>query len=1538
MGERSKDNGTNIKRAKLLRAMLRLLSSFVFAILVVGMGTLMFLQYPFIQTIITQEAANFLSNKTGYQTKIGNVAIDWFDIIRLQDVHVMDSADHEMIYLEELLIDYRFKTIMQDGDIYLDQVVLRNGKVSLVRDATLNMTGFINGIQRAFKPKTKKKKKRKPKFHIGYGSLENMSFTYNKPEASFFEEGMFDYNHFGFHEIYGEVSDFRVSRDTIELQAHQLHATENRTQKKVNELHARFRFTKKRMTFGDLYAVVGKSILRDSLVLAYDTVADFSNFNQQVEILADIRNSIVHTEDLGIFTEYMQEKNDVYQLTGKFRGKVSNLRFYDMEMRFGKSSLLSGDVAFRGLPALDATLMNLNFEQSNVNTADLRPYFYDEQNRILQKFGRVKFQGNFIGFYNDFVTDGTFETDLGYLETDINLETIKNNYSGKIKTQDFDLGTLTEQSDVIGKIDMEGKIQGNGLALSRARFDFNGSVNSIDIFDYKYKNVITNGHFEEGLFRGEMKVNDPNIDFFIDGEVNIRDETFNFWAEVSNAYLKNLGITQDSAYLHTNVDARFNGLDWQTVAGRLDFLDSRVGYKEQGITVEQLGIFTEKDSVTGIREANIASELFLLETVGTFDLLDLYPDALRYLKEFSEHVELDNIEEEITKIEQKNKKVQQKEEQNPESGYKKYWMDFDLEIYDINNAIALFDEAIYLSPDSKLTGNLSYGDTTELLLGYKADTLKYQDYTFVDDSLLLFTGRYKKNDSDTLDFLFENLILSEKQDLQGLEAEQLMFTANKLNNKILFNLGVEHEISQDEANINGNIAFYPGHYDINLTNTNFLFLNERWIQNGLNKIQFYEDSLAFKDVSFANDKQLLLLDGILSKDASAQMNVILKDFSLDILNNYSNKTLAGRLNADVGIKDFYGTPKVVSNFLVDSLQVDQFYLGKLQNLSVWDNLQEKLQIDASLSRPSYYSIDIDGDYVPNASDKEKLDLDAVLLEAPLFIAEPFLKEIFTEIDGVATGKVHISGSPTKPLFNGFLDLQQGNLKVNYLNTSYTFSDTLFFEDELLSFKDFKVSDQEGNDGILNGAIFQNKDNGYAIDLKGEMQNLKVLDTKENNNALYYGTAIGDGTVRFSGPFNDLAINIQAETNKGTKIYIPLEGSEDVEEQDFITFTSELQKDSTLLDAQQNGESFGLEFNMDLQITPDAYCEIIFDKKAGDIIRGNAAGNLRMEIDTKGEFKMFGDVEIVRGAYNFTLLNVVDKKFTINPGSLIKWTGDPYRGQMDVKATYTQRASLSPILDADSSIVNQPEVRRRYPVDVLLNLKGELLQPIVDFDIDIRNYPATVVAGGFTLSLESYVAAFEQRIENDEQELNRQVFSLIVLRKLSPEDRFAGISGSAATGVSELLANQLSYWISQVDENLEIDLDLGGLDAEALNAFQLRLSYNFFDGRLRVTRAGEFTNQQNQADASSILGDITVEYLLTPAGNLRLRMYRKSNDNSFNTGIENNSTAGVSIMHTKSFDRLFKKKKKEKKEKQKELPPKEQKLKEVATREKDSPEE
>jgi hypothetical protein len=280
------------------------------------------------------------------------------------------------------------------------------------------------------------------------------------------------------------------------------------------------------------------------------------------------------------------------------------------------------------------------------------------------------------------------------------------------------------------------------------------------------------------------------------------------------------------------------------------------------------------------------------------------------------------------------------------------------------------------------------------------------------------------------------------------------------------------------------------------------------------------------------------------------------------------------------------------------------------------------------------------------------------------------------------------------------------------------------------------------------------------------------------------------------------------------------------------------------------------------------------------------------------------------------MNVINKEFNVDRGSHITWSGDPFAAQVDLTATYQQMASLAPLITVvDSSVLSRPEIRRRYPVVVDLYLKGDLLTPEIDFDINITQYPALIMAGTTPISLESYVAAFKTRIQNDDQEMNKQVFSLILLRRLSAQNAFEGINQSAGSSVSELLSNQLSTLISQFDENLEIDLNVQGLDAQALNTLQLRLSYSFLEGRIRVTREGSFTNVQNQANLASIAGDWTVEYMILPDGKLRMKVYHKNNVNTFNTALQNNSTAGASLLKIFTFDsfkELFKFKKKKKK--------------------------
>ena len=358
------------------------------------------------------------------------------------------------------------------------------------------------------------------------------------------------------------------------------------------------------------------------------------------------------------------------------------------------------------------------------------------------------------------------------------------------------------------------------------------------------------------------------------------------------------------------------------------------------------------------------------------------------------------------------------------------------------------------------------------------------------------------------------------------------------------------------------------------------------------------------------------------------------------------------------------------------------------------------------------------------------------------------------------------------------------------------------------------------------------------------------------------------------------------------------------------------------------ELSGITMDLNLDITPDAFAEIILDIKSGDIIRGRGNGDLNLQIDTKGEFNMFGVIEFTEGAYNFTLYDIINKEFAINKGSRISWYGDPYQATLNITASYRQLTSLAPIL-SDQTLINEPSIKRKYPVEVLLKLTDLMMSPTINFDIDAPTLPVSVpVTDKPPVQLRFEFTAFKAKL--DEQELKKQVFSLIMLRRFSPYGESISTNGTFANSVSELFSNQLSYWLSQVDQNLEIDLDLKGMNQEAFNTFQLRLSYSFLNGRLRVTRDGAFNNnsnnnQSNRSDISGIAGDWTVDYFLTPDGKFKVKMYSRSNVSSLTNslGTQTALTTGVSLLHTQNFNqvkdllRSARNRKKDDEEKQKE---------------------
>ncbi|MEI8137791.1 MAG: translocation/assembly module TamB domain-containing protein, partial [Bacteroidota bacterium] len=494
------------------------------------------------------------------------------------------------------------------------------------------------------------------------------------------------------------------------------------------------------------------------------------------------------------------------------------------------------------------------------------------------------------------------------------------------------------------------------------------------------------------------------------------------------------------------------------------------------------------------------------------------------------------------------------------------------------------------------------------------------------------------------------------------------------------------------------------------------------------------------------------------------------------------------------------------------------------------------------------------------------------------------------------GKIH--GSPDNIKIDGKFKLYNSEIKVDYTNVTYNINgeieimpDQIRFSELLLKEKGLKAAPQ----GTLNGNIFHSNFNKIQLDYDVSYKNMLVLNTTDKENKTFYGKIYGTGNVGIWGFLNNLHMSVNATTNKHSKFFLPLDGPAEIAESDFIHFV----KKDTIVKKTTNALT-GLSLEMSLKATPDLRVKIILDNTSGDALNVQGDGVIDMKISTLGKFEMFGDYIISEGDYLFTLENVINKKFEIDAGSNISWSGNPMNADVDIKTSYKQRASVAPLLNDTTG-----RYKGRYPVDCKLLITNKLFSPNINFAIEFPSVDATARA----------------RINNilsDEAELNRQVFSFLLFRSFVTPQIYntngGGVTagGAAASTGSEMLSNRMSEFLNTYFGNLTGLRDLQvGVNYRAGNQnsqeVDLALSKQFLNNK--VTVDGNFGVNSNQTKSSNgLIGDVNIDYKLSDDGRYRVKGFNRSNDNTQITTSGGPYTQGVGFFYREEFEtfnQLFK---------------------------------
>ena len=1490
----------------LLKALLGLV---LLVVLLVG-GTLLALRLPGVQTTIAQKITAVLTQKLGQQVLIGQVDIRPFSHVLLDDVRVLDHVGGELLSIGRADADITLFSVFDPRHLHIGKLTLTEPRFDLKNlpgqpDST-TFDQFMTAVKRLVGPSTDTTKSAPFDFKIDAIGLRNGHFGIEKQDvarSSTYGESI-DYDHLSADSIYADISKLHLG-DTLRVRIDNLHAVETPSQTQLREITADMLYGPHFWQFNNLSLRVGRSQIKDYVRFDYRVFSNFTDYNDSMKTTADLRNSRVYSDDIAKFAPALKGMNESVQISGYAVGYVRDFKIDNLDVRYGKGTHLVAKHAHAdNLPNYKESYMDLRLLPSVVETSDLAHFLPKTANTLVQRLGRVKLNGAFTGFLADFVANADFQTALGRVTTDLNLKTKTDfehaAYSGNVRSDNFQLGKFLGDESVIRDVTLNGHVVGTGFVPPVAKGRATATVQRIWLNGYRYQNLTFNGDYQGQGFGGHITANDPALKLVADGRIDMSraHQNLAIKAKIARADLRALHLMSQPLVVATTADVKFRGVQLDSLIGYAYLRNSTFTMGARRLDLDTLDVTSTRNRLNE-RAVRITSEALNASASGTFNTSDVVRDVETLLTEYRLNFESN---------EAATAAYYKKKRQRPLPTYQ---VDLDINLKHANPLLQLFVPELTVADNSKLDGSFRNGETSIFQFGGQLDSVSYGPVHTVNTAFDFTTSKLPYQP----EVLAQASVTSDRQVLPGLgQTERFVVEGVWDQQRINFSTSLAQSNSTNRATINGAMSFLPRAVEVVFQKSSVHLLDKEWTIAADNsvKISDYGREFNVENLTLSNGPQFISAQGFISADATKPpLQLQVKDFELATLSSVTNQRLTGRLNAEGTVSGIYGPLTIDNSLSVDSLTYDGTLIGQVAGRSNWDNRSGQLRVNLDVARAGQSVLKVGG-YIAPGSDTQQLSLTGTLNDAPIILAQPFLGTLLRNLSGTGRGELRLSGRFDGMNLTGDVDVHKGRFTFGYLGTTYSFADHIKFTTSSIEFHNVKLQDQLGNSGVVDGVITHNKFQNMKLDIGANFRKMQVLNTTRKDNDLYFGVAYATGNARVTGPIDDLNVTVRATSEAGTRLSLPLDNAAKAEKAGYIKFVNNnlpdtvITKKAVAVSAQDKVDLSGVTLNFNLIVTPDAYMEILLDESTGDVIRGSAAGQLRMNIDTRGDFNMYGQVEIVRGAYNFTLQGLVNKEFVVRPGGIISWNGDPLAGEMNVTATYTQRTSLAPILATTSGTSNGAVV----PVTAVMTLTGPLLLPAIRLGLEFNDAPGT---------LQGDLAAFISTLRNDEQELNRQVFSLLVFKQLAPQGSFTQISirGSDNTvqnSLGQILSTQLGLLTSQIDQNLEIDFNINGLNAEQLQALQVRLSYSFLNGRLRVTREGGFSNAANlgtttggvtpvggtnTAGQASLLGDLSLEYYLQPDGKFRTKLRYETTPRDLET--VNQPRAGLSLLHTKQFD-------------------------------------
>ena len=1408
--------------------------------------TFLLLQSSIIQTYITKKASGYLFENFEVNTSIDKVNIAFPNLVKLENLVVLDHHEDTLALIGSIKVDLN-KPFKITEKVDIRKAYINDAKFKILTypgDSVNSFTTFID----KFASEDTTSSGGSALIRLDELSIESSTLDFSDSSSNLI-----------FKTDYLFINNFVLNDSllSVDLKDSDLEIVD---MVKSHNINGNYQIIENKMMALNQFSVqAGSSYLKTSALVRFkDTNMDWTDYKTKYDLTIDSLFYNKEDVDYALINDYIPAK---VNLKGQVSGNAKTLNLDKLIVKTNKSVAdLSGRVKYPFVPHKT----NLKF---NFNTLNVDPYiagFYLRETGIsenLMPLFPLQYKGLYKGNFTYNESNGQFNTAIGNVYTDIQI-LLENNaenaiYFADLTFDNFKLNTLLDNSD-FGASTMKVNIDGEGFDWNQLNVKLDANIQEFRYKDYVYTDVISNGSIQKDRYSGHLMVEDSNLSLTFNGLVDLRPDHQNldFKAEVEHIDFYALNLTDSLLSLSTDIDVVLDNINVDQADGRCIISQLELTNQNGSLQMDSMTVVTKQQDETE-RILEIKSDLVDVFAHGDFKLITL-PDLIQ--SDLLTYLNYNQVK------------------------YTGQDQSIDLQA-DIKNSAPitrLFLPELKIAPETSVTINKAYSQLPEVHIN--SPYVVYDNKAFMDVAI---------HTIEENNMLVSNLTLDDiNLRMDGLEIRNISITNDLFGN--IMNSEIKWEAAFDSTNYSGNL-YVESDIDTNfsikslLSDQSSLYMADSlWSISPNNLLTLYNGEFSIHNLNLKANNQALVLNALFGADSTSFTKVDFSEFNMANINPYlikQNTEVRGLINGAVHAFNLTGDIEIESLLTLDSTYLNNIYFGNITAYSYHDYELNRagFEVDVLKRTDTIIAASLEYDIAKGFSSYE---IEADVNRLWVNYADPYINEWVEELKGRISGHIRLRADEIYSQFN----LEKVNFKIPSIGTRYNIQGKPQFlvDSDKFHIPEFKLNvlkknakSKEFGQAILKGNIYHENFLDYRYDLGIEFRDFLCLSTTYDDETIFYGDAVASGSLKMTGKNSSPEIKIDASTDKGTELTLAYSDQSEIAEETFIRFRVP-KKDTVVVenifDDEPEPES-DLEIDLNLKVNPSSIVTFNVDES---VLTGQGSGDLNFKFNSNFDFDLYGNYVVEKADYMFAFTTglVEAKKFDIEKGGKVIWNGDPMRGQMDIKAQYN---SNLPSLDP-----NEPKNKDVYSI---INLKGELLQPEVRFDIEIPN----------ATDAEQVILS---ELTNSEEKLAKQFLSILIMNSFYVENQgiTENLNNQLVNSTAGLLTSQLNKWLNETQDEFDMGIRINPGTGGELNSQEVEffLSKNLLDDRLRLNGN---VGTPIGFNTSRVKGNFELEYDIKRDGKLKLTVFSRSGETTTDQDVVQN-TQGIGLFYRLEYNSLF----------------------------------